>query len=127
MANISRMVHLRLNRNEISLYRVIMIYIYICNLIGFHRPNCQSLKWLTKFKMADSSRMIYIQHHLKRQIYLQVRRLISRFCILSPGHWTYSSVCQFKSTESIPSCSHVGALNLSYTLPSLSYQVLIYT
>ena len=29
------------------------------------------------------------------------------------------------STESIQSCSRFGALSLSYTLPSLSYQVLI--
>ena len=33
------------------------------------------------------------------------------------------------STESIQSCSHFGALNVSYTMPSLSYQVglLIFT
>ena len=33
----------------------------------------------------------------------------------------------FNSTVSIQSCSHFGALNLSYTLPSLSYQVFIFT
>ena len=43
------------------------------------------------------------------------------------GHWTCSFVCHFNSTESMQSCSHFGALNLSYTLPSLSYQVLIFT
>ena len=46
---------------------------------------------------------------------------------LSPGHWTCSFVCHFNATESIQSCSHFGALNLSYILPSLSYQVFIYT
>ena len=35
--------------------------------------------------------------------------------------------CHFNSTESIQSCSHFGALNLWYTLPSLSYQVIIFT
>ena len=42
-------------------------------------------------------------------------------------YWTYSFVCHLNSTESIQSCSHFGALNLLYTLPSLSYQVLIFT
>ena len=36
-------------------------------------------------------------------------------------------MCHLNSTESIRSCSHFGALNSSYTLPSLSYQVLIFT
>ena len=42
--------------------------------------------------------------------------------------WSLDSLlCHFNSTESIQSCSHFGALNLSYTLPSLSYLVLIFT
>ena len=41
--------------------------------------------------------------------------------------WTCSFLCHFNSTESIQSCSHFSALNLSYTLPSLSYQVLIFS
>ena len=49
------------------------------------------------------------------------------FYILPPGYWTCSFVCNINSTESIQSCSHFGALNLSYRLPSLSYQVLIFT
>ena len=36
-------------------------------------------------------------------------------------------MCHFNSTVSIQSCSHFGELNLSYTLPSLSYKVLIFT
>ena len=36
-------------------------------------------------------------------------------------------LCHFNYKESIQSCIHFGALNLSYTLPSLSYQGLIYT
>ena len=36
-------------------------------------------------------------------------------------HWTCSFVCNFNTIESIQSCSHFGALNLSCTLPSLSY------
>ena len=53
--------------------------------------------------------------------------LSSDFTILPPSHWTCSFVCHFNSTESIQSCSRLGAFNLSYTLPSLSYQVLIFT
>ena len=46
------------------------------------------------------------------------------FTCLSLGDRTCSFVCHLNSTESIQSCSHFGA---SYTLPSLSYQVLIFT
>ena len=46
---------------------------------------------------------------------------------LPPGHWTCSFMCHLNSTESIQSCSRLCALNLSYTLPTLSYQVLIFT
>ena len=49
--------------------------------------------------------------------------LSSDIYILPLGHWTCSFVCHFNSTESIQSCSRFGALNSSYTLPSLSYQV----
>ena len=49
------------------------------------------------------------------------------FTFLSPGHWTCSLVCHLNSTESIQTCSHFDALYLSYTLPSLSYHVLIFT
>ena len=52
---------------------------------------------------------------------------IIRLYILPPGHWTCSFVCHLNSTESIESCSRFGALNSSYALPSLSYQVLILT
>ena len=54
-------------------------------------------------------------------------RISSDFYILPPRHWTRLFVCHFNSTGSIQSCSHFGALNLSYTLPSLSYQLLILT
>ena len=40
--------------------------------------------------------------------------------ILTPDLWTYSSVCHAYSTEIIQSCSHFGALNLSYTSISVS-------
>ena len=36
-------------------------------------------------------------------------------------------MCHFNSPGSIQSCSRSGALNLSYTLPFLFYQVLIFT
>ena len=63
---------------------------------------------------------------------MQVNSLISNissdFSYFYPsGHWTCSVVCHFNCMESIQSCSHFGTLNLSYTLPSLSYQVLIFT
>ena len=60
-------------------------------------------------------------------VWYQVWRPIIRLYILPPGHLTCSFVCHFNSTESIQSCSRFGALNLSYTLPYLSYQVLIFT
>ena len=44
--------------------------------------------------------------------------------LLPPGRWTCSFMCHFNSLGSIQSCSRFGALNLSYTLQSLSYQVL---
>ena len=49
------------------------------------------------------------------------------FPFLPPGHWTCSFVSHFNFTENMQSCSHFGTLNLSYTLPYLSYQVLIFT
>ena len=36
-------------------------------------------------------------------------------------------MCNFNSTEIIQSCSNFGALDLSYTLSSLSYQILIFS
>ena len=60
-------------------------------------------------------------------VWYQVWRPIIRLYILPPDHWICSFVCHFNSTESIQSCSRFGALNSSYTLPSLSYQVLIFT
>ena len=45
----------------------------------------------------------------------------SDFTFSLPGHWIYLFVCHFNSTESIQSCSHFGALNLSYTLPPLIF------
>ena len=56
----------------------------------------------------------------------QVWRFIIRLYILPPGHWTCWFVCISNFTESIQSCSHFGALKSPYTLPSLSYQVLIF-
>ena len=55
---------------------------------------------------------------------LKTYHLTSHF---TPGHWTCSFVCYFNSPGSIQYCSRFGALNLSHTLPSLSYQVLIFT
>ena len=72
-----------------------------------------------------------LQKDVKVQVKVQVYSLISSispdFYILPPGHWTCSLVYHLKSTESIQSCSHFGAMDLTYTLPSLSYQVLIFT
>ena len=48
------------------------------------------------------------------------------FTFLPPGHWTYSFMCHFNYTEGIQSCGRFGALNLSYTLLSLSYEALIF-
>ena len=59
-------------------------------------------------------------------VWYQVWRPIIRLYTLPSGHWTCSFVCHFNFTESIQFCSHFGALNLLYTLPSLSYQVLIF-
>ena len=44
-----------------------------------------------------------------------------------PGHYTCYVVWHFNSTESIQSCSHFGALGVSYPLPPLPYHILIYT
>ena len=57
-------------------------------------------------------------------VWYQVWRPIIRLHILPPGHWTCLFICYFNCTKF---CSHFGTLNLSYTLPSLSYQVLIFT
>ena len=63
---------------------------------------------------------------IKVKVKVQVYSLISSLKTyhptlhLTPGHWICSFVCHFNSTESIQSCSRFGALNLSYTLPSLS-------
>ena len=52
----------------------------------------------------------------------EVYSLISSLKIYHPTvYWTCIFVCHFNSMKSIQSCSHLGALNLSYTLPSLSY------
>ena len=56
-------------------------------------------------------------------VWNQVWRPIIRLYILPPDHWTCSFVCHFNSTESIQACSRFGALNLSYTSPSLSYHL----
>ena len=45
-------------------------------------------------------------------ILYQVRRLISRLYISSPGHWICSFVCHFNPAESIHSPSHLGASNI---------------
>ena len=60
-------------------------------------------------------------------MWCQIWRLISQLYILSPGHLTCSFVCHCNSTESIQYRRQFSALNLSYTLPSLSvYQILVY-
>ena len=103
---------------EISLSADITVYIISVRL-GKHRSiniiSCADSKISKKGKIC---RFI---------VWYQVWRPIIRLYILPPGHWTCSFVCHFNSTESIQSCSRFGALNLSYTLPSLSYQVLIST
>ena len=61
-----------------------------------------------------------VQLEVKVIVLYKVWRFIRRLYNLLPGHWTCSFVCHFNSTESIQSCSHFGALNLSYTLPYVS-------
>ena len=61
------------------------------------------------------------------QVYGLISNISPIYTYLSPGHWICSVLCHLNSTESIQSRSHFGALNLSYTLLSLSYQVLIFT
>ena len=47
---------------------------------------------------------------------------------ITPGHWTCSFMYHFNTLfGAYSTCSHFGARNYSHTLPSLSYQVLIYT
>ena len=64
---------------------------------------------------------------VKVQVYSLISSISSDIYILLPSHWTCLFVCHLNSTESMQSCSHFGALNLSYTLPSLSYHVLFFT
>ena len=53
---------------------------------------------------------------------------VYHFCATLDLHWTCSSVCHFNTTGvHIQPCSNFGALNLSYTFSTLSYQVLIFT
>ena len=61
-------------------------------------------------------------------VWYQIWRLISGLYNPPPplDPWTCSFVCCFNCTDSIQSCSHFGVLNLSYTLPSLSYHLLIH-
>ena len=75
----------------------------------------------------DSVKAKKVKPRCRFIVWYKVWRPIIRLHILPPGHWTCLFVCHLNSTESIQSCSHFGVLNLSYTLPSLSYQVLIST
>ena len=63
---------------------------------------------------------------VKVQVYNLISSLKTYRPTLPPGQWTCSFVCHFNFTDFILSCSRSGALYLSYTLPSLSYQVLIF-
>ena len=64
---------------------------------------------------------------IKLKVHSLMSSLKTYHLTLPSGQSTCSFVCHFNSTKSIQSCSHFGALNLSYTLQSLSYQVLIFT
>ena len=80
--------------------------------------------------MATKGFLFYSKKTVKVQVYSLISSLktyLIRLYILRPGHWACSFVCHYNSTVSIQSCSRFGALNLSYTLPSLTYQVLIFT
>ena len=76
----------------------------------------------SNYLCADAWRLIKV----KVQVF-KVWYPVWRLYILPPGHWTCSFMCHFNSPGSIQSFSRFGALNLSYTLPSLSFQVLIFT
>ena len=65
---------------------------------------------------------------VKVQIYSLISSLnIYHPTIFTPGHWNCSFVCNFNSLRGTYSPAAIfGAFNLSYTLPSLSYQVSIH-
>ena len=79
--------------------------------------------WRTSIGSISYSRAMYVK--LKVQVYSLISNISSDLYIFTP--WSLDLFIRVLSTESIQSCSHLGALNLSYTLPSLSYQVLIFT
>ena len=78
--------------------------------------------------VVDVTTMSQTTGHLYREVKVQVFLIVCcqvwRPILLHPGRWTCSFMCHFNSLGSIQSCSRFGALNLSYTLQSLSYQVL---
>ena len=96
------------------LEQIIVLYFYFC--MESWEKNCFSLR-------------VYKWYYIKVKIKVQVYSLISSLKTYHPTlhHWTCSFVCHFNSTGSMQSFSRFGALNLSYTLPSLFYQVLIFT
>ena len=94
-------------------------------------PRCHILSWL---KIKHFSKILKCNTPRNERwrcrffiVWYQVWTPIIGLYILPPGHWTCSFVCHSNSPGIIQSCSRFGALNLSYTLPSLSYQVLILT
>ena len=75
-------------------------------------------RYTEQLKSATSNWLCWKRSH--------ITRLASRLYNSLPDHRTCSFVCHLNYTECLQSWSHFGTLNLSYTLPSLSYQVLIY-
>ena len=59
------------------------------------------------------------------QVYSLISNNLSDFYMFTP--WSLDLFIRVPSRKGIQSCSHFGTLSLSYTLPFLSYQVLIFT
>ena len=64
---------------------------------------------------------------VKMKVYSLISSLLSDFYIFTPWSLNCLFVYHFNFTESMQSRRHFGALHLSYTLPPMSYQVLIFT
>ena len=95
-----------------------------CKILLFKRSIPVGIVWLCQTPENSQSHSIFLTNNIHgRRRVVDIWRPIIRLSILPPGHWTCSFVCHFNFTESIQSCSRFGAINLSYTLPSLSYQV----
>ena len=69
------------------------------------------MKFYTHY-LPFMSRLLW-KYRCRFIVWYQVWRFIIQLYILHCGNWPCSFMCHFNSTESIPSHSHFGALNLS--------------